>query len=213
MNIKMRARNAPRYQGTITSWKDDQGFGFISPNGGGPAVFVHITSFSDRGRRPAAEQRVTYALGTNEKGQARAEDVAFVRAGSARPASTQAGTGAPLAALGFLLLIALCVFAGKIPWLVFGLYLGLSGITFIAYALDKSAARNQRQRTRESTLHMFALFGGWPGALVAQQVLRHKSKKEAFRNTFRMTVLLNCGAFAWLLSPFGSDLLQLLRAA
>ena len=36
----MRIQKMPRHQGKITSWKDDQGFGFIAPNGGGPAVFA-----------------------------------------------------------------------------------------------------------------------------------------------------------------------------
>lgn len=40
-----------RYQGKITDWKDDKGFGFVTPNGGGPRVFVHIKSFSSRQRR------------------------------------------------------------------------------------------------------------------------------------------------------------------
>ena len=34
-----------RYQGRITRWKDDQGYGFISPNLGGEEVFVHIKAF------------------------------------------------------------------------------------------------------------------------------------------------------------------------
>jgi cold shock CspA family protein len=34
-----------RYQGKITTWKDDQGFGFITPNMGGEPVFVHIKAF------------------------------------------------------------------------------------------------------------------------------------------------------------------------
>src|SRR5690348_9779601 len=59
-SARMRERKAPRYQGTITSWKDEQGFGFIAPNGGGPAVFVHIKAFARRGVRPTEHAIVTY---------------------------------------------------------------------------------------------------------------------------------------------------------
>jgi uncharacterized membrane protein YsdA (DUF1294 family) len=42
--------------------------------------------------------------------------------------------------------------------------------------------------------------GGWPGAVLAQQWLRHKSSKAAFRARFRVTVIVNAGLFlalAW----------------
>jgi uncharacterized membrane protein YsdA (DUF1294 family) len=149
---------------------------------------------------------VTYELTTNEKGQPRAENVAFVRAGAPRQATAQARGHALMTAAGFLVLMALAVLARKVPALVFGSYICLSIISFIAYAVDKSAARNDRWRTKESTLHLLSLLGGWPGALVAQQVLRHKSKKESFRTVFWLTVLVNCSALAWLLSRSGVDL-------
>jgi len=79
------------------------------------------------------------------------------------------------------------------------LYLGASALAFLAYAGDKSAARNNARRTPERSLHLLGLIGGWPGALVAQQVLRHKSKKEAFRTVFLATVIVNCGALVYLL--------------
>jgi hypothetical protein len=41
-----------RYRGTITNWKDEKGFGFITPSNGGNQLFVHITSFANRKRRP-----------------------------------------------------------------------------------------------------------------------------------------------------------------
>jgi len=76
------------------------------------------------------------------------------------------------------------------------------------YAVDKSAAKKGIWRTQESTLHLLSLTGGWPGALVAQQKLRHKSKKESFRLVFWATVVLNLGAFVWLHTPTGAATLQ-----
>ncbi|WP_293937380.1 DUF1294 domain-containing protein [Iodobacter sp.] len=83
-------------------------------------------------------------------------------------------------------------------WIAGG-YLLMSIVAFIAYAVDKSAAKNNRWRTQESTLHFLGLLGGWPGALLAQWVLRHKSKKAAFMVVFWATVLINCVALAWFL--------------
>lgn len=113
----------------------------------------------------------------------------------------------------FLAIVGVSVLISKIPLWIFALYVGVSLITFIIYAVDKSAARKGAWRTRESTLHLLSLAGGWPGALVAQQRLRHKSRKQPFRTVFWVTVLINCGAFAWLFSPAGSDLLQSLTTS
>lgn len=79
------------------------------------------------------------------------------------------------------------LFAG----LVYGL---MSLITAAAYTLDKSAARRGRRRVPERTLHLLALLGGWPGALLAQQGLRHKTVKATFRIVFWLTVLGNVAA-------------------
>ncbi len=81
-------------------------------------------------------------------------------------------------------------------------------VTFIAYAIDKWAALHDRWRTQETTLHLLALVGGWPGALIGQQILRHKSQKESFRIVFWATVLLNCAAFAWIHTEPGRAQLQ-----
>ena len=79
--------------------------------------------------------------------------------------------------------------------------MGLSGLTFLADALDKSAARRGAWRTPERTLHLLALAGGWPGAWLAQRLLRHKSAKPAFRSVFRATVVLNVAGLIVLASP------------
>ena len=113
-----------------------------------------------------------------------------------------------LAAGGFLGLMAVGAWSGNVPLPVLVACLVFSAASYIAYAIDKSAAQNQRWRTPESTLHLLALAGGWPGALVAQQVLRHKTKKASFRMVFWLTVVLNCALAGWLVSPAGSALLR-----
>jgi len=82
-------------------------------------------------------------------------------------------------------------------------YAALSLMTFAVYAVDKSAARNAGDRVSEATLHYLSLAGGWPGAILAQQLLRHKSKKAGFRRLFLVTVVLNCGLLVWLHTPMG----------
>lgn len=169
--------------------------------------------FADRGIRPVEGDLVTYELGVNDKGQPRAERVAFV-GGQRAPvpdASTngvKASAGSPLIAFGFLIVLALAVLIGRLPPSVLGLYIGASLVTFVAYGIDKSAARNKRWRTRESTLHMLGLVGGWPGALLAQRVLRHKSKKREFQMVFWLTVLVNCAVLGWTMLPGGVDSLR-----
>ncbi len=53
-----------RYQGRITNWNDDKGYGFVTPNGGGEKAFVHITAFSNSHRRPTESDLITYELAT-----------------------------------------------------------------------------------------------------------------------------------------------------
>lgn len=52
---------------------------------------------------------------------------------------------------------------------------------FAAYGFDKRRARIGGRRVPEQTLHLIALFGGWPGAWAGQQIFRHKTQKLAFR--------------------------------
>jgi uncharacterized membrane protein YsdA (DUF1294 family)/cold shock CspA family protein len=206
IELARRMNKGMRYQGQITKWKDDQGFGFITPDGGGKQVFVHIKSFSNRQRRPIGNEFVTYELNSDEQGRNRAEHVAFVDDTPAIPTQRRT-TVLALPAL-FIAFVALSVFMGKLPFVVLGLYLAASLVTFLVYASDKSAAKRDQRRTSEGTLHVLALIGGWPGAFVAQGLLRHKSKKLSFRIVFWTTVVLNCIGLLWLFSPGGSDALH-----
>lgn len=82
----------------------------------------------------------------------------------------------------------------------FATYALASVASFGAYAADKSAARARGRRTPESTLLLLGLVGGWPGALLAQRFLRHKTAKTSFQVKFWFTVAANSAAFIWLTS-------------
>lgn len=202
-----------RHQGRITTWKDDRGFGFITPNGGGEQVFVHINSFSSRQRRPETNELVTYELSVDGKGRTQAKAVAFIGELTAGPKALGRGHLPILFAVCFLAFVAGAVLAGWTHSAVLAFYIIASIVAFFAYAIDKSAAVRNQWRIRESTLHLFALLGGWPGALAAQRLLRHKSSKASFQATFWGTVVLNCGAFGWLLSHSGTEFLGSLLGA
>lgn len=206
------AGQGKRTKGKVVNWNDDKGFGFIEPMAGGKQVFVHIKAFQNRQRRPSVGDVVTYRVSTDKGGRTRAVDAVYA---GERPAGASASKGGrstkstPIAiALVFLGLVALSVIAGKLPPAILLTYVVFSLLSYLIYYLDKSAARQGRWRTKESSLHLLALAGGWPGALVAQKTLRHKSRKQPFRFIFWLTVLANIGALVWFHSSDGAAFLH-----
>jgi uncharacterized membrane protein YsdA (DUF1294 family) len=67
----------------------------------------------------------------------------------------------------------------------------MSCACFVAYGLDKRRASNGSRRVPEGTLHLLALLGGWPGALLGQRQFRHKTQKVPFRIVFWVAVALH----------------------
>lgn len=203
-----RARPVPptgEIGGLVTEWNDERGFGFVTPDTGGERLFLHIKAVQPGQRRPARGHRVTCRAVRDDKGKWSAEEVRLDLPLSARltalsPAVVFTGL--------FLLALAGLILAGRLPLWLGAFYLLASLTTFAAYAIDKSAARNNRWRTQESTLHLLGLACGWPGALAAQRLLRHKSVKREFLNVYWVTVALNCLACAALLSESGQALLH-----
>ncbi|MCC4603546.1 DUF1294 domain-containing protein [Xanthomonas campestris pv. badrii] len=89
------------------------------------------------------------------------------------------------------------VLADRLPAAIALWYAATSIAALIAYRLDKSAARRGQRRTPEATLHAIALLGGWPGALLAQSLFRHKTVKTSFQIAFWVSALANAAALAW----------------
>ncbi len=199
-----------RFTGTLKTWNDARGFGFIESTQGGQELFVHIKAFPAGTGRPAVGQVLTFEVVTGPNGKKQARAVQYPRPARSRgPARSDfPARWTPARALAIPVFIGIWGFAawrwGFSPALLL-VYVGASLVAFVAYAIDKSAARAGRWRTPEQTLHLLALAGGWPGALLAQQLLRHKTNKPSFNAVFWLTVALNVAAFvAWsagLISP------------
>lgn len=186
--------------GTIKHWNDNKGYGFISPDNGGNDVFLHIKAFKKRSHRPEVGQVVSYDTTSGEKGRLRAFNVQYMENESSST-NTKKRTILSICAFVYVIGVAVGVYLGKLPKFSTHLYLGASFITFLAYGIDKSKAKQGRWRTQESTLHLFSIVGGWPGALLAQQKFNHKTTKESFRSEFWFTVAINCVGFFWFTSP------------
>jgi CspA family cold shock protein len=76
--------------GTVSWYDADKGFGFITPESGGPDVFVHVRELTDGLRELGEGDRVTYDVVVSEKGP-QARDVRLAggsRQRSAPPTST-----------------------------------------------------------------------------------------------------------------------------
>jgi len=189
-----------RFDGTLKSWNDDRGFGFIEPRHGGQDIFVHIKAFPAGTGRPAVGLWLSFELETAPDGKKRAKAVQFAPQSKSRK-SHRVDSPAPWTVPRLMAIPAFGALYGyaAMHWAfkpAVGLaYLLVSALAFLAYAMDKSAAIQGRRRTPEATLHMLGLACGWPGALLAQQLLRHKTAKRSFVAAFWLTVMVNVGAF------------------
>lgn len=195
-----------RFEGQIKRWNDDRGFGFIEPINGGQEIFVHIKAFPSGTGRPVPNLKVTFEVELATDSKKQAKNVLLVRparSGSRTASKSSApwGKGSIVALAGFTLTyLVVTLVWGTYLFLALGYVLMSLGCGF-SYLKDKSAAEEGEWRTSEATLLVLGLLGGWPGAIVAQQILRHKTSKVSFRVALWATVFLNVGVFIVATTP------------
>lgn len=173
---------AQRVAGKITGWENERGFGWVAHEGG--SLFVHIREF-EKGFLPKAGDDVTFIQGIDFKGRPCAKDVTCPRV-SLFPSGRSWGK--------LLLLLVLPMWANFhlpiAPWLVPLAMLPVSVAAWILFRHDKKLAAAGRWRNSETELHGLEFLGGWPGAFLAQQKFRHKTRKVSYQLIFWSIVFL-----------------------
>lgn len=188
-----------RRRGTIAEWNDRRGYGFIEPDGNAPRVFLHISELTTPNRRPWIGDIVSFETEPGRKRGPRAVEVVYLEpVRSDRFPLSLRDMGWILVSAVALAVVAIGVLNRALPVHVIIAYGIASAMSLVIYFQDKAAATEGRWRTPEAKLHLLSLLGGWPGALIAQRVLRHKTRKTSFQFGFWMTVLANVAFVAGL---------------
>ena len=207
----MGSRNT-RSEGVLASWNDERGFGFVTIESG-DKIFAHISAFPSRDVRPTPGERISFAEGYTTDGKVRAHSIRYLDAPPEVPAARRSRpqTMSYVVLVAFAAAIVLATATGTFPSWVAALYLVASIACYVAYAIDKSAAQNRQWRVSEGALLGIGLLGGWPGAIVAQERLRHKTLKNSFRQAFWGTVALNVLVLAVMATPLRHYVFDLVR--
>jgi uncharacterized membrane protein YsdA (DUF1294 family)/cold shock CspA family protein len=203
------ASRSPRREGIIASWNGDRGFGFIQPKAGGPQVFMHIRALPRGSSAPRPGEALSYELETTDTGKTRARYVRLAGAPQLQKyGRTRSSVLSYLPVVAFAVVYFVVAILWTVPYWVGVVYVGASILCFLIYAIDKSAAAEGGWRVSESALLLLGLAGGWPGAIVAQQVLHHKTGKRSFQAAFAGSVVLNVVLFVFLTSPLYAKIVQ-----
>jgi uncharacterized membrane protein YsdA (DUF1294 family)/cold shock CspA family protein len=207
-------------QGKVVRWDDQRGFGFIRCNATSQDIFFHIRDCAG-GIQPPVNSTVEFeeihvggkgpramsvrTMQAYPSGAAARHDRLRNQARSRSPHVTHRRTtsqdGPAPSAMGvgsltliWLLLLVWGALQHRIPPIALAGAFVINALTFFAYWVDKHAARKGQWRTKEDTLHLFGLSGGWPAARLAQQVLRHKTVKPGFQAMYWLTVWVHLAA-------------------
>lgn len=193
-----------KQSGVLKSWDDVRGFGFITDKKGRD-IFVHVSAFARIRSRPKAGEKVLFRVEPDAAKGVRAVEVERCW----RPAHLLLPEFLfPLMMVGAFYGVLWWFFSQNAFWIFLIIFLLLiAGLTFLMFGLDKRAALNERQRVPENTLQLLSLAGGWPGALLARPLFRHKTRKQPFRTVFWLVVVVNLAVLGFFLfSPQAAPL-------
>ncbi|WGV98391.1 DUF1294 domain-containing protein [Vibrio sp. YMD68] len=183
--------------GRISEWDDNKGYGFISVDKQAPRIIFHLSDLSGHSQRPRLNERVEFTLTKDDHGS-------FVAKEIERPIVF----GFSLAiTVWFITVVCSAVWLIYYPPIVLLHYVFLSSATYLVYLYDRGAEVENRTRIPELVLHTLSFIGGWPGAVLAQTLLRYQSSEESYRYRFWCAISANIMLFAYTFSAPGEQTL------
>lgn len=189
-----------RIEGALKSWNEDRGIGVIAPVQGGDDIHVHIKAFRDSKVEPQVGQRLSFEVGVNWEGKVRVRQVRVLGAtgsGGLRWPGARGWLGFVVLPL-FGALVAVAHWRWHVPLWIGAVYFAFSLLCYGIHGLDRRAAVRSRWRLSEPVLLLLGLAGGWPGAMLAHQLLPLDGIRPAYRALFWSTVVANIAGFVLL---------------
>lgn len=188
----------PLHKGILVMWNDLKGFGFVRPDDGDEDHFIHISAFKKgMSRRPEIGDELRFRP-DGQSGKKRAVFAVIQGVDYEPPPAPKPFSLMPKRRPWFINLLIFIPLASSFYLLIaarnplpFFFYTALSLLTMFIYATDKANAATHRWRVPEGYLHILELMGGWPGALLAQNEFRHKTRKSLYQILFRVIIAVH----------------------
>lgn len=189
----MSKQEALIQQGVIHTWHEKKGYGFIRHHSGD--YFFHIRAFHYHHRRPQVGDEVAFILA--EQGEKRFAERVLLWEHRASIHENEAYDRHDVSP--FIVETIIYVFLDALYFIILSFIffpLAVSGfiisiMTFYLFWRDKHAARLGKFRVPEHTLYLASMLGGWPGALIARQLFRHKINNSHFIVFFWASIVIH----------------------